>query len=48
MRSSYRGVPTEPAKSSHFEQEDKKHLESDRALLIPPKEFGKTEFQVCR
>ena len=46
MRSSYRGVPAEPAKSLHFEQEDKKHLESNRALLNPPKDFDKTEFQV--
>lgn len=46
MRSSYRGVPTGPAKSLRFEQEDKKHLESNRALLNPPKDFDKTEFQV--
>lgn len=46
MGSSYRGVPAEPAQSLHFEQEDKKHLESNRALLHPPKDFGKTEFQV--
>jgi len=47
MRSSYRGVPAEPAKSLHYQQEDKKHLESNRALLNPPKDFDRTEFQVA-
>lgn len=46
MRSSYRGVPIEPAKSMQFQEEDKKHLQSNRALLNPPKDFDKTEFQV--
>ena len=47
MRSSYRGVPAEPAKLLAFSEKDRKHLESNRALLNPPKDFDLTESLVC-
>jgi len=46
MRSSYRGVPAEPAKLLAFSEKDQKHLESNRALLNPPKDFDLTESHV--
>jgi len=46
MRSSYRGVPAEPAKLLAFSEKDRKHLESNRALLNPPKDFDLTESHV--
>jgi len=47
MRSSYRGTTAEPAKLLAFSEKDRKHLESNRALLNPPKDFDLTESHVC-